>query len=95
MATRSRRWPDPNAERRWTRAYTLQQQLQQQQPIQVLAPAAVVLFATPIQAAAPSAHLPLLPDPQVTRQDEEHSTVDGSPLDDDIHLGILQVEMRD
>jgi len=95
MATRSRRWPDPNAERRWTRAYTLQQQLQQQQPIQVLAPAAVVLFATPIQAAAPSAHLPLLPDPQVTPQDEEHSTVDGSPLDDDIHPGLLQVEMRD
>jgi len=94
MATRSRRWPDPNAERRWTRAYTLQQQLQQQQPIQVLAPSAVVLLATPIQAA-PSAHLPLLPDPQVTRQDEEHSTVDGSPLDDDIHPGLLQVEMWD
>jgi len=29
MATRKRRWPDPDAERRWTRSYTAGQQEQQ------------------------------------------------------------------
>jgi len=52
MATRSRRWPEPDAERRWTRAFTRQQQQQQEEEMeQVTSP------DPPVRDQQPAAHI--------------------------------------
>ena len=80
-ARRSYRWPDPNAERRWTRSYTRQHQ--PLQPAPLLAPDDLVQSASQPQPAASAAELrPSVVDlgVQVTAREEEESGSDASGL---------------
>lgn len=86
MPTRSRRWPDPNAERRWTRAYTRQQQ-QQHQPVQMLALGEVVQpvdthFVSDLHLNACPEELPRMDVRATSQTKEEESSVDASDLYD-------------